>query len=493
MHGDDLMKDYYLEYVPLSSRWGMNVWSYLIGVTDYYPLIDRFVSLLFLLAASYLISVLFYYLKDKRGEVLPFTVLSSMVLTYPLINEIYEYTGADVQWAGNLALAVLTFVYLTLHRSKPTIGVITTATMLMILPASSYEVAIFSYISLLCAVILYRQIQKPHYALTLTQWFYENVYYLIPLVLAIIFRFLVHFILLVLYNHPSVQIGATAIDYSTVSFGITIGANIFKYFIAGLVYFPISVFVIFSIVFFIYILRKSYIGRCARILLFGGLLYLSVFALPILQGSCMIYRTAQTLTIFVAFCAYLLCEIDTGRWRLVISTVLLLLCWHQAVYLNRILSLNNMRSNNEMACLQYLGNRIVSEYDNRKPVIFVSQKDGYGGYLGPWIEKRLYADKESWNGRLFDRLVKGYLPEIYHHYKFVNSNVNNPLNWYDNIGDFFAYYGYNINAVGSASILKAEKDPLKRKCIRQDCETALKEMKQMEIRDFGNYLIIKYY
>ena len=494
MHGDDLMKDYYLENVPLSSRWGMNVWSYLVGVTDYYPFVDRFVSLLFLLAASYLISVLFFFLKGNRGEVLSFTVLSSMVLTYPLINEIYEYTWADIQWTGNLVLAVLTFIYLTLRRSKPTLGVITTATLLMILPASSYEVAIFSYISLLCAVILYRHIQKSHYVLSLSQWFYENVYYLIPLILAIFFRFLVHYLLLVLYNRPSLQIGATAIDYSNVSFEMTIGANFFKYFIAGLVYFPISVFVFFSIVFFIYILRKSYTERSMCIILLGGLLYISVFALPILQVSCMIYRTAQTLTIFVAFCAYLLCEIDIRRLRLLISIILLFLCWHQAVYLNKILSLNNMRSNNEMACLHFLGNRLISEYGNRKPIIFVAQKDGYGGYLGPWIEHRLYADVDSWNGRIFDWIVEKFLPDVYHRYKFVNSNVNNPLNWYDNkIRDFFAYYGYNVNVVSYASMLDSVKDISKRELIRRDCETALREMNQLEIRDLGDFLIIKYY
>lgn len=497
IHIDDLLKDYYNEVTPFSGRWGMFVWGKLVGVTDFAPFVDRFVTLLFLLVVSFLMGALFYYIKNREGHILSYTVLSSMVLTYPLINEIYEYTGADIQYAGNLALMIFAFTYLTIkkatvHREK--LGAIFKASLLMILPASSYEVGLFSYVTLLCAVIFYKHSNSLDNRLSLKQWLYENGYYLAPLLLAIAYRFIVHFAILFISDATYIQVGGSIIDYSNTTLLYLLGSNFFKYYVAGLVYFPITVFVAFSFVFWGGILWKS-ISKCSsQIVILAIPLYISIFSLAFIRGLCMDYRIAQTVTVFVAFVAFLLCEIRESRLRLVVSSALLFLCWHQAVYLNNVLSLNNMRSNNEILNLHNLGSQIISEFGNKKPVVFIVDKDFYGGYLGPWIESRLYADTNTWNGRVFDKMVKHYLPEKYHHYKYVNSNVNSVMNWapYYIIKDFFSYCGYDINLVSFSSILKAEKDSAKRKQLDDIYKNAAITMKSLEVRDIGDCLFVKY-
>ena len=237
IHGDDLLKDYYNSIAPFSGRWGMLVWSKLVGVTDLFPFVDRFTALLFLLAASFLIGVLFYYLNNRSDSVLSYTVLSSMILTFPLINEIFEYTSADFQYTGNLALVIFAFIYLTLKRGNPSLRVILIASIIMILPASSYEVAVFSYITLLCAVILFKHILLPDKQLTFKEWLCDNVYYLSPLLLAVIFRFFVHYAILFVCNASYIQLGGSDIDYNNITLSYIVGSNIFKYYIAGLVYF----------------------------------------------------------------------------------------------------------------------------------------------------------------------------------------------------------------------------------------------------------------
>ena len=363
IHGDDLLKDDYNNIIPYSGRWGMLVWQKLAGVTDLFPFVDRFVALLFLIAASFFIGVLFYYLKNKSGDVLSYTVLSSMVLTYPLVNEIFEYTGADFQYSGNLALMIYAFIYLTLKREDPTLRVVLLASVIMILPASSYEVAVFSYITLFCAVFLYKSILSPKKHITFKEWLYDNGYYLSPLFLAVVFRFVVHYAILFIFDASYIQVGGSNVNYNTITLSYIVGSNVFKYYVAGLVYFPITVFVLFSLFFAGYILQKSTSNHNWGIFVLAMLLYISLFLL-VVRGACMDYRIAQTITVFVAFVSFLMCEIKIrwSKFRLLIPVFLLLLCWHQAVYINKVLSLNNMRSNNEIESLKYVGNRIMSEY-----------------------------------------------------------------------------------------------------------------------------------
>lgn len=496
IHGDDLLKDYYNSIAPFSGRWGMLVWSKLVGVTDLFPFVDRFTALLFLLAASFLIGVLFYYLNNRSDSVLSYTVLSSMILTFPLINEIFEYTSADFQYTGNLALVIFAFIYLTLKRGNPSLRVILIASIIMILPASSYEVAVFSYITLLCAVILFKHILLPDKQLTFKEWLCDNVYYLSPLLLAVIFRFFVHYAILFVCNASYIQLGGSDIDYNNITLSYIVGSNIFKYYIAGLVYFPITVFVVISAIFVGYIIHRSIKYHCFKLLLLAALLYGSIFLL-VIRGSCMDYRIAQTVTIFVAFVSFLICEMKCRmhKLRIIIPICILFLCWHQAVFINKILSLNNMRSNNEMGTLRSIGNRIISDYGKNMRVLFVVDKDASGGYLGPWIEKRVHADLNTWNGQLFDRLVKKYLPEKYHHYKYINSNVNNVLNWSEctQIKDFFAYCGYDINVITISSALDSVDDPTKRDVLKKTILSAIDDMQPLEMRHIDGVLLVKYF
>ena len=292
-----------------------------------------------------------------------------------------------------------------------------------------------------------------------------------------------------IFHLPYIQVGGSEIDYSNTSITYLIGSNVFRYFVAGLVYFPITIFVLFSLVFIVYVIQNSISKRNCQICLLGVVFFLSLFALPVLQGLCMQYRTAQPLTLYVAFVAFVLCEIKV-RTQLFISCLLLFLCWHQAVYLSNMLSLNNMRSNNEIVSLQCLGNRIMSEFDN-KPVVIIVSEDQYVNNLGPWIDRRVYANSDSWNGHLFNNLCKSYLPQRYHHYKFVNANIKNATQMGGTLKKHFAYCGYDINVVSISSLLKSIKDSNRRSQLKQIYEEAKNKMRFMEIKDVGECLIIK--
>lgn len=488
IHWDDLLKDYYNESM-LSNRWGMVLWGKLMGTTDLVPFTDRFLTLFFLITASVLLSVLFFHLNNRRGEVLAYTVLSSMVLTYPLINEIYEFTGADIQYAGNLALMILAFIYMTLKRSEASPKVFIVATLIMTLPAASYEVAMFSYLVLLCAVILYKYSILESKQISLKQWLSENFYYLSPLIVAILLRFVVAYFLREIYDIPFNNGGSTGISYEKTTLSYILGSNGFRYFFAGLVYFPITIFVFSVIAFSLFIIvifgkRHNY-----HIFVWGLIFFLSVFSLTLLQGVCMQYRTAQTLVIFVSFVAFLLCTLQI-KYRAIIRYSLLFLCMHQAIYLNNVLSLNNMRSNNEAACIRYVGFKLMSEYDIRKPIILITEEDYYSGYLGPWVDKRVRADLSTWNGRLFNSLTEKYLPEKYHNYKYLNSNVINAIGLGGTQAKSFQYYGFDLNIQGLSTVLSSIKDTNRRKSIEKMYMNLDHEIPPLGIKDIGECIIV---
>lgn len=490
IHWDDLLKDYYNE-IMLSNRWGMVFWGIITGTSDLVPFTDRFLTLLFMVIASVLMSVLFFLLKNRSGDVLSYTVLSSMVLTFPLINEIYEYTGADLQYTGNLALMVLAFIYLTLKRGESIWKVFFVATSLMILPASSYEVAIFSYITLLCAFILYKYciIEQKH--ISLKQWIYENSYYLLPVIAAVIIRFVIAFLFRNIYDIPFNYGGSTSINHEETTFVYLIGSNMYRYFIAGLVYFPITVFVFSVVAFIFYVLFTLRRTLNFQITILGFILIASVFSLTIIQGVCMQYRTAQAVTIFVSFVAFLFCEIRV-RYQLVINVSLLFLCCHQAAYINNVLSLNNMRSNNEAACIRYIGFKLVSEFDIRKPVVLITKDDSYDGYLGPWIDKRVHADNNSWNGRLFNMLTTRSLPERYHNYKYINSNINNAIDFggTQQQYQFFQYYGFDLNVQEISTVLSSIKDSNRKKAIEMIYRNLGHEIPPLGVLDVGECIFV---
>lgn len=468
----------------------MVLWKWIIGALDFVPFTDRFVTVLFLIISSFFISVLFFYLSNIRSRILPYTALSSMVLTYPLINEIFEYTGADFQYTGNLALVVLTFLFLSLNEDKKTIKTLLIATLLMILPAASYEVGIFSYITLLCVVIFYKYcvIESKH--LSLRQWVKENLYYILPILFAVFFRFFIAFVLRELYDlsyHPG---GATGIDYENTSLSYLVGSNGYRYFLAGLVYLPITIFVFSFILFLFYFVRKSFVNYNFQTIILGFIVCMSIFSISIIQGVSMQYRTAQAITVFVAFVTFLLCSRCT-RFYVFINCLILFLCWHQAAYLNNVLSLNNMRSNNEAASIRYIGLKLLSECNPQKPVILITNPDFYEGYLGPWISKRVYANSHSWNGKIFNSFSEKYLPQKYHHYKFINTNVLNATGLGGTENNYFSYYGFKVNIKNIKYILQSIKDKKREKEVYTIYENAKKTLPPLNIIDLPECIIVK--
>lgn len=483
----------------LSGRWGMIVWVQFTGLIHTSPFIDRFLSFALYVIASTLLCFLLYIIGEKK-DVLLYTITASSFVTYPLINEIWEYTGADFIVAGNLCLVTISAI---VTRSKMLFRKrLLYASVLLILPISSYESAIFYYITLVCIIIFYEQWTYKDYSLTVKTWVKHIFAYLSPLLIAFVVRFSVSFCLNTILNLEYHGGGATGTTWIREDFGYVlknmIGFIIFDYGIMGLVYLPITVFLISLVLFAACILLKR--EKRMPCVLLGGAIFISLFVQSIIQGYDQPYRTSQVFTLFVAFSFYLtIVSVSSTIWRRYLYVVLLGICWYQAVYLNKLLGLNNLRSDNELAVVRQIGCRLVSEFE-KKPVVFVSPYQ-----ISNWVLRQVTVDESTWNGSLFYRAYDNFMmkfdqpfmkyqrscTQLKRPFKYVGTNIFSITMQLHNLHALFSYCGYDIDGIPD----NLWNEPLRYdeyKKLQKEATRIAKEKNigPYQIYDHGDYLIV---
>ena len=489
---DDLLKDSYREAF-WTSRWGMNIWTILLGITDLNPFVDRFVSVFFLCIGAVLTCCIFYYISNKRNEVIAYTVLASMFVSYPLMIEIWEYTGADVMVTGNIVLASLCLLYLLVNRKSIGFRHFLVATLLMLIPVSSYEVAIFFYVSFVCIIIFYHYYILKEEGCTLKKWISNLFYFAIPAVAAVILRYVVGFAIQLIFQMPYRNAGNTGLKWGVNDiYHDLIGENGIHYVIKGLVYFPITVFVLTTLVYVIVITFKSIKQKSAGMFALGAFIVISLFTQAILQCDLLPYRNAQTITLFLSFVFFeftlWISSIRSSFLKNIVYGSILFLCWHQSVYVNKILSLNNLRYDNETSVIRNIGQRIISDY-NKKTVVVVNPYEN-----SKWINNRISVDETKWNGKLFYNIVnKIYSSMEYpHNARYVQSCVTSNSALYASLKNYFSYSGFDIDLIHPINTpgykdRKADDLKLQLKALEISRET---KMRPYEIKDMGEYIIV---
>ena len=484
---DDLLRDHYFGSgnICLSGRWGMVVWIKMLGMEELDPFVDRFLALTFLIGTAILLCYLLYSI-DKNKSVTSFTLFATAFVTYPLINEIWEYCGANFFLTSGLFLTTLATI--VLRSNMGGINKFLLSSCFLLLPVSSYESSVFYYFSLVCIVIFYERVAT-NGNLRLKDWMIKMFIFVLPVFFAVFLRFAISMMLNALFELEYTSGGATGITWMENHFLLTIRSliisNIFYYGVSALVYFPITVFCIFLVVFIVFLFMLILKTHKISNLLLGFLVIISLFSQAILQGGCLPYRNAQTLSLFVAFVVYLTNVFLSYKSRLIRYLkyiVLFALCWHQAIYLNRTLCLNNLRSDNELSIIRQIGKELIANYD-RKPVVIVTPYKN-----GEWINRQITVDESSLNGRLFCKILnKVSLP-----YRFVDSNINCATEQYAASKNYFAYSGFDVEIAGP--IEKPHTPEYRHNdltLIKKATDLAKSNnMRPYQIKDVGDYIVV---
>ena len=124
---DDLSRNHYngSDHAMIrATRWGMDFWTKLFSTSKAYtPFVDKFFGVLFFVFAAFLLSLLFYSLNGKSKHIWQYTVFSCSLISFPIINEIWEYNGANMIICGNLVLVAIALLIQTQQEKANLISI----------------------------------------------------------------------------------------------------------------------------------------------------------------------------------------------------------------------------------------------------------------------------------------------------------------------------------------------------------------------------------
>lgn len=465
-------------------RWGQFLINRLFSTIDYTPFINRFFGVLFLFLTAVLLSSILYRYAQKKDRVWTYSIFSMIFVSYPLINEIWEYHES---LTVPLCYAVISFalLYQVLNDKNDLKDVLFVGLILSIV-MSGYESLIFTYVTIVFAILLLRnRIEKNR------NWIKDGFNFALPLFISLTLKYLIGYLILFVTGMKYRQDGMSSINWFSMGFAYSLKQLIFNgwyYGIRSLSYMPIAEF---DIALFIYIVLYFIFSKENKKLYLIGLIFaLSIFMLPVIQGAHYGYRMAQNIQFFVPFTFYLLLELTYEKKmkgmmvNKLLIPLLLLVGLRQSIYLHELLALNNQRSENEAAIVRILGQKLYSECDLSKKVIFT------GNYrLGSFIESQIKVDEDSFAGKIEHDLRNefGYNDEKYD-IDIVSTNVNSFLDWSLDAFEgqkmmrlYFSYYGFEIDTLDSIS----ERELLAYQKIAEEYD-----MKPLQIMEFDKYILV---
>jgi hypothetical protein len=482
---DDLARDLYYgsDLQTISGyRWGTFLINRLLSFVDHVPFADDAIAIILMLSSSIVIGALLYmHEKEETINIWKYIIFISIYCTYPLINEIWEYPCINIYIYLGILLNCFSIIFINCNKKDYLSFII--AGIYISISFSSYESSIFVYVLLVLIHEFFEKADDNNYKIIK-----NGLLYVVPLFIAAIIKYLVGYILIKILGLNYIQNGATSIGWFTEEFSTCIKniiRNVWYYVGRAFSYFPIGEFAIALIIYFIIIIKRKFYNH-QNVLFIGILIVVSLFLLSIVQGGMLTYRTAQTIQVFVPFVAFLLFNFLLSK-RTLLIILLLFVSFRQSLYLNKVLSLNVLRSENETSVIRQIGHELYSEHDTSKTIIFCGKYN-----LEEFIEKQISVDTDSINGQIenYIRKLTGHNERLYYD-EYISTNVNSIINWcmvaFDGqsmFKEYFSYCGYNINVIENFD----EDDEI---ILNRYEEIAIKEnMKPQEIKEFDDYILV---
>lgn len=426
--------------------------------------IDVFALMLLLLSA---VNCCILFRKKSKDSIsmTALSIFSSLMLTYPLINEFWEYSHINLCICAGVFIS--TFVIYTVDawmETKWNAWKVLLIALLMTFVCSSYESAVSVYIFLVFAVIFLAILfDSKRWSMSLI--IKTGLVYVIALVGGLIGRMVIHRTIMVLLHIAYDTNGNTGIEWKLNELGTQLHNLIVNwcdmYLLKSIIYFPLTEMLIAGILYIwlvIYFLKKS---KKYIIIVPGIGMLISLVALSLVQGSITYYRACQVFAFFIAFVGMLLYYVfqNSGK-RYMANIALLLLCWIcivQAFNLNYWLTLNHLRSEEEQRVIYDIGIDLRKNYDMSKSVVFV------GSYwLSDEITERSSIAKEDirWKtySHVYSKLHNADYDQVYNSgsRKLAQTNVNSVISWA--LGDqkdmqaLFAKEGFSVEITEDSEI-----------------------------------------
>lgn len=485
---EEFQTEYYLGSgkAVLSGRWGQYLWVHLASVLMPNSILTKFMAFLLFLLAVILLAAVFFCL-DQTISPLRLMLFSTATLTYPLIHEVWDYR-VNLMVAGNLAATAFSILILLVYGFHWKSILLTG--LLMTVPASSYESCLFCYVLLIGCIFFYRDLQG---GIRAKDYLKEGILFLLSLVVAVVLRLIVTVFNLKVFDLSFVAGGAITPEWVHGRFpaGAMLRDTFHDYFLKGLVYFPITIFAAFAILFLIFIVASTVQKRRLSLLVTGLLVLIFCFLQGIVQLLSMPYRTAQPMSFFVGFTLLLLSGVIESFkpvWlRVACVIAALFLIYRQSVYLNEIFLLDAQVAENDAAMVRSIGYRLMTEFEEKEVYFYNTSQDRelyaqWNGIIGKEIKKEISYDPDTATGRaykeLYQKLYDGEEPpEV-----LIQSDLFSTLQLLSSpwgISYYFSYYGFDLHTVTGKDYKS-----------RSEAIIAEQGLRRYDIYDAGDFILV---
>lgn len=466
---DDMVRSRYLNGGLFSQgRFSSTLISYAFGFFKPYPFFEPFLAVLFLTAAAFLMMVVLKHASDSKIP-LPFlTFFACMFVSYPLLNEIFVYKGAELYTGIGFFLTAVS-ILLTENIFLPQEGSdresdresdcgpvpgsdrkkLISKGIVRLLISAGIWVFVMSMYEAFAAVYLTAAALYVFTAIYFKRPGFEKpfrrlVLFVIPALAGIVLEFLLGKLILSLVTFPNTIPAGSSVaipdEFSLRYVSSVIYSLMRKIFLAGLWYYPVGLFAAAAVVSLPVFIVAAIRRKSITVIWCALAAYAGLFGIGLLAGGSLKYRTCQSFAVFTAFtvtfASLLIFRFIHGKIqkklannpkkahnipvRLAIPFIAagVLLVSASVVSINKAFIDNNARWQEEKAVITACGDELMSGRYNisDKPVIFIGEytlSDGVMGRKYVRSDDPVYsAFKKAANGLGF-RLSTTDLDETY--------------------------------------------------------------------------------
>ncbi len=383
---DDISIDLYFEkgIGVAIGRWPYYLINKVIPIAEYTPFIGDFITIVLLMISAVAWCTLFCMLLPQEVSVWAYIVFAALFMNYSMNADVFIfYLQNGLGWVHLFSvLSLISFFYLYKNRVKAgkQIGIRISIIVMLTLAISFYESAANLFLSGIFLVVLLDLYVRKKESCFREKGFIGAIFFACRyLVYAMVFRRIARMIIMRVFSIQAYTFyrSPSSIEWITKGDLGNFLAQLFcDYFAMSVVYYPIFLFVICSIVFVVLLLYCTWKRKDWLLAVTGIGMYFSLFALSVVQGDSMEYRACQIFTIFVAFVFMLMVIILTKlKKQIKIGGGILIACAiiYSTYDMNQWFVLDYEKTEYEMGVVDEIAAELESgKYDiKEKPLVFV--------------------------------------------------------------------------------------------------------------------------
>jgi len=459
---DDVSIDLYFEVgigVAIG-RWPYYLINKVIPIAQYTPFIADFITVVLLMLSAVVWCALLRMVVGEKISDWCYVVFSFMFMNYSMNADVFVfYLQNGLGWLHlfvALALAIFWNIYTKKINAVKQVMIRCVVILLLTLAISFYESAASLFLTGFLAIIFIELWKNGKQSVFRGgKFFFALLFAARYLIYAMVARRVVRAVIMRVFGIAPYAFyrSVSSLEWITKGGMDRIGENIrefmanlyCEYFAVGVIYYPIFLFVICSVLFLCTVCYQTWKKRDALLGICGLGTYASLFVLSVISGTAMEYRACQNFTIFVAlvFAGIVMWLMNAKKsLQICVGTCLCIALLYSVYDMNQWFALDYEKTEYEMGVIDQIAEDLNSGNYNiaEKPIVVV----GDFGLPSEIYDKYCITDKDFGWG-----VVEAAVIEVFNSDARVKDgkycyaqNQSSIIDW--SVHAFAMYAGYNV-------------------------------------------------